>query len=93
LAGPTLANLDTDADLEVVLNTAHAGFVAYDLPGASDARVLWSTGRGNFERTGLHTFDPSIPTPVAPTPTPTLDPTTPSPAGDQRNFLPAIRRN
>jgi uncharacterized repeat protein (TIGR01451 family) len=52
LPAPTLANLDTDADLEVVLNTAHSGFVAYDLPGTADARILWGTGRGNYQRTG-----------------------------------------
>lgn len=52
LAAPTLANIDDDADLEVVLNTAHSGFVAYDLPGTADARILWGTGRGNYQRTG-----------------------------------------
>lgn len=53
LAAPTLANLDGDADLEVVLNTAHSGFVAYDLPGTANARVLWGTGRGNYQRDGF----------------------------------------
>ncbi len=52
LAAPTLANIDDDADLEVVLNTAHSGFVAYDLPGTADARILWGTGRGSYLRTG-----------------------------------------
>jgi len=52
LAAPTLADLDGDPDLELVLNTAHAGFVAYDLPGTASARVLWATGRGNFRRNG-----------------------------------------
>jgi len=52
LAAPTLANIDGDADLEVVLNTAHSGFVAYDLPGTANARVIWGTGRGNYQRTG-----------------------------------------
>ena len=52
LAAPTLANIDSDTDLEVVLNTAHSGFVAYDLPGTANARVLWGTGRGNYQRTG-----------------------------------------
>jgi uncharacterized repeat protein (TIGR01451 family) len=52
LAAPTLANIDADADLEVVLNTAHSGFVAYELPGTANARVLWGTGRGNYQRTG-----------------------------------------
>lgn len=52
LAAPTLANVDADADLEVVLNTAHSGLVAYDLPGTANARILWGTGRGNFQRDG-----------------------------------------
>jgi uncharacterized repeat protein (TIGR01451 family) len=52
LAAPTLANIDADADLEVVLNTAHSGLVAYDLPGTANARVLWGSGRGNYQRTG-----------------------------------------
>jgi uncharacterized repeat protein (TIGR01451 family) len=52
LAAPTLANIDADPDLEVVLNTAHSGFVAYELPGTAGARVLWGTGRGNYQRSG-----------------------------------------
>ena len=52
LAAPTLANIDADADLELVLNTAHSGIVAYDLPGTADARILWGTGRGSYQRFG-----------------------------------------
>jgi uncharacterized repeat protein (TIGR01451 family) len=52
LAAPTLANVDADADLEVVLNTAHSGVVVYDIPGTAGARLLWSTGRGNYLRSG-----------------------------------------
>jgi len=52
LAAPTLADIDGDADLEVVLNTAHSGIVAYDLPGTAGARILWGTGRGNTWRDG-----------------------------------------
>ena len=52
MAAPTLANIDADADLELVLNTAHSGIVAYDLPGSANARMLWGTGRGNTKRTG-----------------------------------------
>jgi hypothetical protein len=52
LAAPTLANLDADADLEVVIQTAYSGVVAYDLPGTAAARVLWGTGRGSFDRSG-----------------------------------------
>ncbi|MGC9396547.1 MAG: FG-GAP-like repeat-containing protein [Anaerolineae bacterium] len=52
LAAPTLADIDGDGELEAVINTAHSGFVAYDLPGTANARVLWGTGRGNYQRTG-----------------------------------------
>ncbi len=52
LASPTLANIDSDPDLEVVLTSAHSGFLAYDLPGTANARVLWATGRENFLRSG-----------------------------------------
>lgn len=53
LAAPTLADIDGDPDLEIVLNTAHSGFVAYDLPGTDAARVLWGTGRGGYRRAGV----------------------------------------
>jgi hypothetical protein len=50
MAAPTLANIDADPDLELVVNTANSGVVAYDLPGTSGARVLWGTGRGSYTR-------------------------------------------
>jgi len=52
LAAPTLADIDGDADLEVLLNTAHSGLVAYDLPGTARARIIWGTGRGSYWRNG-----------------------------------------
>jgi len=52
LAAPTLSNIDGDADLELVLNTAHSGFVAYDLPDTANAVVFWGTGRGSNLRSG-----------------------------------------
>jgi hypothetical protein len=59
LAAPTLANLDDDADLEVVVSTAHSGVVAYDLPGTSQATIQWATGRGNYSRNGFVPDDSS----------------------------------
>jgi hypothetical protein len=61
LAAPTLADIDEDLDLEVVLNTAHSGFVAYDLPDTAGAVVLWGTGRGSNLRSGSRT-GPKSPT-------------------------------
>jgi uncharacterized repeat protein (TIGR01451 family) len=52
LAAPTLANIDNDANLEIVVNTVYAGLVAYDVPGSENAKILWGTGRGNYQRTG-----------------------------------------
>jgi uncharacterized repeat protein (TIGR01451 family) len=52
LPAPTLANIDSDADLEVVLLTANSGVVAYELPGTADATILWGTGRGDYQRDG-----------------------------------------
>jgi hypothetical protein len=54
LAAPTLANIDADPDLEVVLNTSSSGLVAYDLPGTAGARVIWGTGRGSYQRRGSY---------------------------------------
>ena len=57
MAAPTLANIDLDPDLEIVINTAHSGVVAYDLPGTASARVLWRTGRGGYHRAGVGESD------------------------------------
>ena len=50
LPAPTIADIDGDPDLEVVVNTAQSGLVAYDLPGSAGARLLWPTGRGSYTR-------------------------------------------
>lgn len=52
LSAPTLANIDGDADLEVLIGSTHTGLLAYDLPGSSNANILWGTGRGSYQRTG-----------------------------------------
>jgi hypothetical protein len=59
LGAPTLADIDGDGELEVVLGTPASGVVAFDLPGSAGARVLWRTGRGGYRRTGT-TELPSI---------------------------------
>ena len=64
LPAPTLADIDGDPELELVLNTAHSGFVAYDLPDTDNARILWGTGRGSYLRSGI----PGIQGPVIPGP-------------------------
>ena len=53
LGAPTIANIDADADYELVVGTSHSGVVAYELPGSAGARILWGTGRGSYQRTGL----------------------------------------
>jgi len=57
LAAPTLANIDSDSDLEVVLNTVNSGLIAYDLPGTAGARIIWGTGRGNYQRSGSYLLE------------------------------------
>ena len=52
LAAPTIANIDNDPELELVLLTAYSGVVAYDLSGTENARILWATGRGSYLRSG-----------------------------------------
>jgi uncharacterized repeat protein (TIGR01451 family) len=52
LAAPTIANIDADPDLEIVVGTINKGLVAYDIANSSHARILWGTGRGTPQRTG-----------------------------------------
>ena len=59
LGAPTIANIDADADMELVIGTAHSGVVAYDLPNTANARVLWGTGRGSYRRTGVAPAEPA----------------------------------
>jgi uncharacterized repeat protein (TIGR01451 family) len=53
LAAPTIANLDGDPDMEIVVGTINKGLVAYDITNSAGARILWGTGRGSYQRTGL----------------------------------------
>jgi hypothetical protein len=53
LGAPTIANIDSDPNLELVIGTVASGVVAYKLPNTANARVLWGTGRGGYRRTGV----------------------------------------
>ena len=52
LGAPSLGDVDGDGELEVAVGTVSSGVAVYDLPGTSNARVLWGTGRGGLRRTG-----------------------------------------
>jgi uncharacterized repeat protein (TIGR01451 family) len=52
LAAPTLAHLDGNPNLDVVVGTVDVGVVAYRLAGTANAQLLWPTGRGGLGRTG-----------------------------------------
>lgn len=71
MAAPTMANIDNDADYEIVIGTASAGLVAYDLPNSANARILWGTGRGNFFRNGQAPTSGTPPNTATPTSTAT----------------------
>ncbi len=52
MAAPTLAQIDSDPNIEVVIGTSHSGVVVYEIPGSANARILWGTARGNLRRDG-----------------------------------------
>lgn len=60
LAAPTIAQIDTDPEMEVVIGTSQSGVVAYQIPGSANARILWGTARGSLLRNGL--APPNTPT-------------------------------
>ena len=52
LAAPTIGDVDSDGQPEIVLGTVYAGLVVYDLPGAVLGSAPWPTGRHDYARTG-----------------------------------------
>lgn len=58
LAAPTIAQVDSDPEFEVVIGTSRSGVVVYQIPGSSNARVLWGTARGSLLRSGLAPHNP-----------------------------------
>jgi hypothetical protein len=52
LGAATVANVDADPDVEIVVGTARSGVVVYRVPGTASARIPWGTGRGGPARSG-----------------------------------------
>lgn len=51
-AAPSVADLDGDGNLEIVLLTFDHGLDVYTVPGSGSACLPWPTGRGNLLRNG-----------------------------------------
>ena len=51
-AAPSIADLDGDRRLEIVVSTFDHGLDVYRVPRSRPNRLPWPTGRGNLLRTG-----------------------------------------
>jgi len=51
-AAPTIADLDGDGALEIVVVTFDHGMDVFTVPGSGDNCLLWPTGRGGYLRAG-----------------------------------------
>ena len=51
-AAPTIADIDGDGTLEIVVTTFDHGLDVYTVPGSGGACLLWPTGRGSYLRSG-----------------------------------------
>jgi len=51
-AAPTIADLDGDGQLEIIVQTFDHGLDVFTVPGSGTACVLWPTGRGSLLRAG-----------------------------------------
>jgi hypothetical protein len=52
-AAPTIADVDGDGALEIVVTTFDHGIDVFTVPGSANNCMLWPTGRGNFLRNGM----------------------------------------
>jgi len=50
---PTVADLDGDGTLEIIVATFDHGLDVFTVPGSGDNCLLWATGRGNLLRNGM----------------------------------------
>ena len=51
-AAPSIADIDRDGRLEIVVTTFDHGIDVYRVPRSRANRLPWPTGRGNLLRTG-----------------------------------------
>jgi hypothetical protein len=51
-AAPSIADIDGDGALEIVLLTFDHGLDIYTVPGSGEKCMAWPTGRGNLQRNG-----------------------------------------
>ena len=51
-AAPSIADIDGDGRLEIVLSTFDHGIDVYRVPGSSTNCLPWPTGRGSLLRSG-----------------------------------------
>jgi hypothetical protein len=52
-AAPTIADVDGDGTLEILLLTFDHGIDVFTVPGSAGNCVLWPTGRGSYLRNGM----------------------------------------
>eukprot|EP01125_Pyxidicula_operculata_P012923 TRINITY_DN4254_c0_g2_i2.p1 TRINITY_DN4254_c0_g2~~TRINITY_DN4254_c0_g2_i2.p1 ORF type:complete len:772 (+),score=114.94 TRINITY_DN4254_c0_g2_i2:19-2334(+) len=75
LASPTVGNLDSDPELELAILGYKGQNYAFDLPNSTNARIIWHTSRGNYQRNAFIPI-PSTPPPTNPPTFPQTDPPT-----------------
>jgi len=51
-ASPTIADLDGDGALEILVTTFDHGIDVYTVTGSGSGCLLWATGRGGLLRSG-----------------------------------------
>lgn len=58
-AAPTVADIDNDGQLEILVNTFDGRLLAYTVPGSAPNCMLWQTARGGWLRKGQPDYAPN----------------------------------